>query len=63
MRAKKRLAALEAAVARAEETRRLYEVLATKRHEDLLTAVGKTDKDVRALSARIARDFKPTKKA
>ncbi len=54
---------LEAAVVHAEESRRLYELVATKRHNDLLADIAGVDKDVRALANRIARDFKPTKKA
>lgn len=60
---RKRLKAIEAELARAAETRRLYELLATKRHNDLLAAVAAVDKKVSALSTRIARDFKPTKVA
>lgn len=57
----RRKRAIEADLARAEETRRLYELLATKRHNDLMAAVSAVDRKVGALATRIARDFKPTK--
>lgn len=61
MSRRKRLAAIEAELARAAETRRLYELLATKRHNDLMAAVTAVDRKVAGLASRIARDFKPTK--
>jgi len=61
MSRRKRLAAIEAEQARAAETARLYELVATKRHTDLMAAVAAVHRDVRSLRTKVDRDFKPTK--
>lgn len=58
---RKRLATIEAEQARVEEVRRLYELVAAKRHTDLMAAVEAVHRDVRSLRTKVDRDFKPTK--